>query len=110
MCVAELAAIEITEVRQLLTSGLPPGRGALGTVMSPDVYVLHHLAFTAGLVCQWIQIFKRGPDIISVVNSERWEITRDPPVARLLCHNPHSAPADSVSFPVWCTLIRKFSR
>ena len=48
----QLAATKITEVRQLLTGRLPPGRGTLGTVTSPDVDILHFPAFTTGIVFQ----------------------------------------------------------
>lgn len=106
----KLAAIKITEVRQLLTCiRLPPSRGALGTVTSPDVNILHFPAFTTSFVFQWIQIFEWRSDIVPVINSVGWKITRDSPVARLLFHNAHSTPADSVSLPVWVALILKSS-
>ena len=95
----QLAAMKITEVRQLLTGRLPPGRGALGTVTSPDVDILHFPAFTTGIVFQWIEIFKCSSDIVPVVNSVGWKITRDSPVARLCFHTLHSTPSDPVSLP-----------
>ena len=104
----QLAAIliKITKVRQRLTCRLPPGRGTLGTVTSPDVNILHFPAFTTGIVFQWIEIFEFSSDIVPVVNSVGWKITRDSPVTRPCFQNPHSTPSDPVSFPVLVALIR----
>lgn len=106
----QLAAIKITEVRQLLTCCLPPSRGALGTVTSPDVNILHFPAFATSFVFQWIQIYECSSDIVPVVNSVGWKITSDSPVARLRFYNPHSTPSDSVSLPVRVALFLRSSR
>ena len=105
----QLADIKITKVRQPLTCRLPPGRGTLCTVTSPDVDILHFPAFTTGIVFQWIEIFEFSSDIVPVVNSVGWKITSDSPVTRLCFHNPHSTPSDPVSFPVLVAPILKSS-
>ena len=105
----QLAATKITEVRQLLTCRLPPGRGALGTVTSPDVNILHCPAFTNGIVFQWIEIFECSSDIVPVVNSVGWKITSDSPVTRPCFHTLHSTQSDPVSLPVLVAPIRKSS-
>lgn len=104
-CFSKLAAILVTEVRQKLIFRLPPGSGALCTVMSPDVDVVHFPAFPTGLVLERVQIFERGSCIVLLIHSESWKITRHTPVAWLLFDLPQSTFSNSVFFPVWSMLF-----